>query len=114
MGKPVLRKCNTKYCRNKSFKKHCQKCYSKFWREKNPVLYCYLTVKNNAKRRKKFFSLTFEEFKEFCIETKYMDKKGRTRNKYTIDRIVNELGYIRANIRCIKQIDNSRKQDLPF
>lgn len=109
-----LKKCVTKYCRGKTKYRLCQNCRNKKYRENNPVLYCYHALKNNAKRRGKFFGLTFEEFKEFCVETKYMDKKGKTRNKYTIDRICNDLGYIRANIQIMKQHENSSKQDTPF
>lgn len=49
---------------------------SKAWREKNPVHDAYLNLKSNAKRRGKYFDLTLAQFKQFCVKTKYMKKKG--------------------------------------
>ncbi len=109
MGKLKLRKCATKFCRKKSHRKYCPKCVSKKYRETKPLEYCYHALKNNAKRRKKLFALTLEEFKQFCVETNYLDKKGRTSKKYSIDRICNDVGYIRSNIRCITVAENTSK-----
>ena len=60
-------KCQTEDCFNESGKqrKLCYKCKTRKYREKYPLKYIYDTVKANAKRRRKEFTLTFDEFKEY-------------------------------------------------
>jgi hypothetical protein len=89
--------------------KYCSTCRSRQARERNPVKYCYLNLKHNAKRRGVAFELTFEEFVQFCYATNYMAGKGRTRTSYSIDRIDNDKGYTLDNIRVIPLHENSRK-----
>ena len=71
--------------------------------------YAYCTLKANAKRRGKEFSLTFDQFKKFAIETNYLRGKGKQSTSYSIDRIDNERGYTVDNIRIMTLADNSRK-----
>lgn len=78
-------------------------------READLMRYSYDTLKSNATRRGKPFELTFEEFKMFCYLTAYHIGKGRTKVSYTVDCIINELGYIASNIRSIPKGENSRK-----
>lgn len=76
----------------------------------------YQTLKYNTTRRAKEqgrpkpFTITFEDFKEFCIETKYMAGKGRSKTSYTIDCIKEELGYVRGNLQKLTKSDNSKKE----
>lgn len=63
----------------------------------------------NAKRRNKPCYLSFEDFKDFCVETNYMAGKGRTKKSYSIDCIINDLGYIRGNLQRLSLSDNSKK-----
>lgn len=79
------------------------------WRESHPLEYCYITLRDNARRRHKEFSLTLEQFREFCYKTKYIKKKGITRDCYTIDREKNEFGYHIWNIKILKNKDNAAK-----
>lgn len=80
-----MAKCSTKRCTNERAKSRlfCHKCRKKKYKENNPVNNAYFILKYNAKRRGKEFSLTLEEFKQFCIETDYMSKKGRRSKSYT-------------------------------
>jgi hypothetical protein len=71
--------------------------------------YAYDVLKMNAKRRKKPFTITFEYFEKFCIETNYIAGKGRSRKSYSVDRIRNELGYVPGNLRVLTLEDNARK-----
>lgn len=73
----------------------------KEWRRKNPMKYAFNTLRNNAKRRGKEFTITFEYFKEFCFITKHMENKGIHRSGYGVDRIDPTKGYIPGNIRSI-------------
>lgn len=68
------------------------------WREKNPIRYKYLTLKSNAKRRRKTFTLSLEKFTEIY-------QPGMT-----IDRIDPAKGYADDNVQCISLRDNVKKQ----
>ena len=105
-------KCATKFCRKHAVKGRgifCFSCRSRRSRAANPMKWSYWNLKSNAKRRGKDFSLTFEEFKEFCEETNYIAGKGRTLLSYSIDRIDNTKGYHKGNIRRVTVSENSRK-----
>lgn len=79
------------------------------WIKKNPIRAAYLDLKNNAKRRGKDFKLTFEQFKQFCIKTKYIDVKGRGKESYHIDRIDENKGYTIDNIQILTNSQNVKK-----
>lgn len=87
----------------------CNTCKSKRYREKNPLRYAYNTLRSNSKRRGISFSLTFEEFKEFATETKYILGKGKSRDSLTIDRIDDSKGYEIENIQVLTNSENVRK-----
>lgn len=69
----------------------------------------FLNLRSNAKRRRKIFTISFEYFKQFCYDTNYMWKKGRTKKSYSVDRIVEELGYIEGNIQALEVGKNKKK-----
>ncbi len=78
----------------------------KIWREKNPMKAAYQTLKYNAKRRGKEFDLTFEQFKEFAIKTEYINKRGKNKDSYHIDRIDENKGYTIDNIQVLTNTKN--------
>ena len=100
----TIKKC--KVC-NKKIKKGtlCSTCQ----RKKNPVKYAYQTLKDNAKRRKKEFDISFEEFQEFCIKTRYIAKKGIYKDSLHIDRVSEQGGYTRKNIQVLTNSNNVKK-----
>lgn len=69
----------------------------------------YYSLKYHAIERKKEFSLTFEQFEQFCIKTNYLNKKGIKKNSYHIDRIDESKGYHIDNIQLLTNSDNIRK-----
>lgn len=73
----------------------------------------FQTLRHNATRRGKVFTITFDYFKRFCYRTNYMAGKGRTKESYSIDRHKNELGYIPGNIKCRTLSFNSSKGARP-
>lgn len=81
----------------------------KKWAKNNPMRYTFNNLKQNAKRRGKEFSLTFDQFKEFAIETDYMLGKGRTRTSLHIDRDREEEGYHIDNIKVLENHKNVKK-----
>lgn len=82
---------------------------SKEWRKKNPMHAAYLDLKSNAKRRGHSFSITFDEFKQFCKKTSYMDVKGIYKDSYHIDRIDENKGYHMDNVQLLTNSQNVRK-----
>ena len=83
-------------------------------KERNPAGYCYQMLKQNAKRRKKEFAISFEYFKEFCKKTGYLEKKGRGATNLTIDRIREEEGYVEGNIQVLELGYNLRKRFVKY
>lgn len=112
--------CIEKYCTRKrrKGKRICTTCDKRKWREKYKMKAAFQTLKYNTTRRCKEqgrvipFTLTFEQFEKFCIKTKYMAGKGRSKESYTIDCIKEELGYTYENIQKLSKSDNSKKEQV--
>lgn len=79
------------------------------WRKKYPIRAAYHTLKYNARRRGKEFTLTLEQFTEFAVETKLLTKRGVKATSYTIDRIDTSKGYTMDNIQVMTRRANSIK-----
>jgi hypothetical protein len=112
------RQCKTKGCR-RSARPHrtiCNTCDKKIWRQKYPMKASFQSLRQNTRRREKIqgkpkpFTITFEDFKEFCYETEYMAGKGRNKNSHSVDCIVEELGYVRGNLQKLTVSENSLKE----
>lgn len=102
--------CITKFCRKTANAgRYCYSCAKRRYAKKNPVKYAYQVLRNNAKRRNKVFTLTFDEFKEFCYKYDYLAGRGKKKESYSIDRIDNTKGYTRDNIQVLTLSENSRK-----
>jgi hypothetical protein len=96
--------------------KKCSTCRSKAWREKHPIEYSYKNLRNRARQRKTAFfpngipfEISLAYFKKFCYRTKYIQKKGKSSEGFSVDRKNEELGYVEGNIRAIPLGDNVRK-----
>lgn len=94
---------------NSGSKKECNKCRYARRIKDDPIRMSYWTLKGNATRRGKEFKLTLEEFKKFCIETNYINKKGISKNAYHIDRINEDKGYTIDNIQLLTNSENVTK-----
>lgn len=116
-GLCVAYRCTRKHSTRDRF---CHKHRKRFQKDNNPLVYCYGYLKQNAKRRGKAFSLTIEEFKQFCNETGYLELKGKLRKSASIDRIDHTKGYSLDNIQVLSLSDNGKKgneekyADCPF
>lgn len=75
--------------------------------------YAYDTLRANCKRRKGlgWFELTFDEFKQFAVETNYLLGKGITKTGYTIDRADDTMGYFIGNMTVTSNSYNSNKRN---
>lgn len=104
--------CITPFCMNK--KKQGRKCYNCLkdtTKKNNPEKYCWMVLRNNAKRRGKEFTITYEEFLKFLKQNpNYMLKKGIRVKSLQIDRIDNLKGYSLDNIRAITLRENVYKR----
>jgi hypothetical protein len=102
-----------KRCRKQAAPKSkvCHSCRMKAYKEKYPVRYAYQVLKNNAKRRGKSFTLTFEEFQKFCYETEVLHARGRTSSSFHIDRIDDTKGYTMDNIQVLTNAANVAKEN---
>jgi hypothetical protein len=67
----------------------------------------------NAKRRRKPFDLTLEQFSNFCMKTGYGELKGKTATSLSVDRIRSWEGYTVNNIRAISLSDNTKLRNDP-
>ncbi len=105
-----MKVCTSKGCRNVvKVGKYCNTCKSRKYRNKYPVKYAYDTLRNNAKRRNKAFSLTLAQFTSFAQRVDYMAKKGIAATSMHIDRIIESEGYHENNIQPLQNADNIRK-----
>lgn len=78
-------------------------------KQKDPVKYCFIQLRENAKKRGKEFTLTLDFFRKFCHDTDYIQNRGRTSESFSIDRIDNDKGYTADNIQVLSYGQNSRK-----
>ena len=102
--------CKEAGCRKKPDRgNYCFRCLTRRARAKDPVKAAYWILKANAKRRGKVFTLTLDEWREFCVETEYIAGKGRTSKSASVDRKIEALGYTRENIQKLPLGENVKK-----
>jgi len=100
-----VRKCK---CGKKAAKgrNECLACKQRKYREKYPLKTYYDNMKMNANRRGKEFTIDFDYF---CSLIDDIEEFGRGMGFLTIDRINNNLGYIRGNLQILKFEENASK-----
>ena len=117
MKTPILRdvmkkdQCGIQGCGRKTKNKFCPHHYCQLDRLKDPVRYSYNNKKNRAKQRGIFWDLTLDQFRQFCYDTQYISKRGRTTGSYDVDRIIegSTPGYTINNIQLLEKVENIRK-----
>ena len=106
----TMAKCKQVNCCNNIFCKGlCEKHYSQERAKLYPYKHAYSRLKSNARCRSIAFELSFDEFKQFAIDHNYINKKGRSKNSFHIDRIDNSKGYSIGNIQILTNQQNARK-----
>lgn len=106
----VKRKCCVRNCTEiASDRPMCMKHYRRQWRKNNPAKDKYNNLKQNAKRRKISFALTFEEFVAFCKKHNYLERCGRKASAMTIDRKRQKDGYQADNLQVLTLSANAAK-----
>lgn len=102
-------RCSVKYCTNKAEGSLCSTCRSRKARAADPVRYAFTCLRNNANRRGILFTITLDQFRQWCHKVQYIGRKGRSAESYSIDRIHNDLGYHADNIQLMTNRDNVKK-----
>lgn len=98
----------------------CWKHRSQKLRRDNPATYYLNMLRQSAARRGIKFSLTVDQFKDFCGRTGFLKKRGQGPKDMTIDRKDPMQGYEINNIQMIEHRLNSslggkhRKNKNPF
>ncbi len=90
--------------------KVCPACLIRRWRANNPALSSFNQLKVSARRRGKEFTLTFEEFRGWCLNNGYLDGRGRLRDSLHVDRHDDSKGYNLENIRVLTNRENILKE----
>lgn len=102
--------CATPNCNKKPSRgNYCYACAKRRYRAANPLRAAYTQLRQNAKRRGKGFTLTFEQFEQFAVKTDYQFKRGRTKESYHIDRREETGPYSINNIQVLTNSQNIRK-----
>lgn len=104
--------CVAHRCKNKKADRDrfCHKHRKRYQKETNPISYHYNMLRSNARRRGKEFTITKEDFAEFCEETNYLELKGKSKDSASIDRIDPSKGYIKGNLQILTLGQNSAKR----
>lgn len=103
--------CAVAYCRRRRVKgrRICHKCRMVKWRAANPMRSAYCTLRDHAKARKLSFTISFDQYRELCSTTGYLDKKGNKVGCLHLDRIDPTLGYDYDNIQVLSCSENTAK-----
>jgi hypothetical protein len=111
-----MKLCKTKRCRNPKphWRRFCRKCQWRQLKERDPLRYSFYHLKNRAKQRGHEFSLTFDQYKDFALKTGYFERKGKTAESLSINRIDNSRGYHADNIEAVTLSYNSRLKYAPI
>lgn len=103
-----MSKCTYEGCGRSKYpnSKYCGKHKSQVYRAKYPIRATYNTLKMNARRRGKEFTITLFEFNELILDTGYVEARGRLKDSLTIHRVVEEIGYVSGNLSVRTNEDN--------
>lgn len=106
-------RCLTPFCRRKARegRHYCCTCQDRKWRERNPLRYLLKNLRGHAKARGITFTITYEQWVEFCLRTGYHQSVGTEAGSATVDRIDPRFGYHADNIRVLSHAENSARQD---
>jgi len=108
-------KCETRYCRKFKGKngagrlqRICNKCKSRLLKTRHPETYVLNMIRNRARKRNIPFSLTLEEFRQFCARTGCLANRGTDPHSGSIDRIDHDEGYHVWNLQVKDYGENCR------
>jgi hypothetical protein len=79
------------------------------WRANNPVRDAFNNLKASARRRRKAFTIAYDDFAVWCQQTGYHEMRGRLANEVQVDRIDPHGGYTIDNIQTLTCSANTAK-----
>ena len=108
----MVKLCKAESCKNPAGNKKslCNKCDYDKRKKENLLLWAYGIQRCNARRRRKPFTISFEDFVEFCYETQILHGRGRTSTSFHIDCVIDELGYAKGNLQRLTNAENAQKE----
>ena len=108
----MRRPCSTRGCRNRARRQRtrCCTCSDRAWRERHPARSAFANLKKHAAERGIPFDLSFPEFEAFAARTGYLDKRGRERDQFHVDRVRSTEGYHATNLQALTCAQNVAKQ----
>jgi hypothetical protein len=74
-----------------------------------PATYVLNMLRHSARKRKLPFTLTVKEFELFCLETGYLELRGKKADDMTTDRKDWNEGYHIWNIQVMTHAENSEQ-----
>lgn len=80
------------------------------WRLKYPIKAIYIARKSRAKERGKPFTISYERFETWCIQSGYHLLRGRSKDDASIDCIIEHLGYADGNLQILTVSQNCIKE----
>jgi hypothetical protein len=90
-------------------KKYCPCHHHQALKRRDPISYIYSHRKQRAKARGHEWTLTLENFRDWCEWTGYHHNTGRTSESASIDRRLNQYGYHVWNLACVPLGANAAK-----
>jgi hypothetical protein len=84
-------------------------CRERIYRRRNPTQSALSKIRWRAKRDGIIFKLSQSYWEEFCETTGYLKLRGREKDKMSVDRKINSLGYVDGNLQMLSVGDNARK-----
>jgi hypothetical protein len=75
-------------------------------KERHPETYVLNAIRSRARQRKLPFTITLVEFRQWCKETGYIEKRGHGAGFATIDRMDHSKGYHIWNIQIMEFMEN--------
>lgn len=79
--------------------------------KKHPFKNKWFKARYRAKCRGIIFDISYEDYRDFCIENQIEGKTGRTKECLSIDRIDPSKGYIKGNLQVLTVSENSMKSN---
>lgn len=88
-------------------RRKCNTCRDRITRQNNPIRAIWRDLRHSARRRKLSFTIPFEWFREFAIESALLERRGNSGDDFTVDRIRVSEGYAPDNIRVLTNRENA-------
>lgn len=103
--------------RRRTDRLRCHTCDCRRKRANNPMRAAWRALKDHARARKSEafpngipFTLDFEYWRRFAIQTDYLNRTGPNGHCLTVDRKDVLRGYVRGNIQPLTRSENAMKQ----